>query len=160
MPLCYWLAYWAHHQAPVFVFWTLLLSHSQLSNQMFGWFFSHVSLIHRNQNFTPLKRELRQGEHEDLVENSHQAAGHCRSLLVSQLALVALHTDPGVESCSTQRRQIRSYESYPVCVWQLNVYGCFFWSFLLFTCIWGYFSEDHSDLQQPDLKPLRGGKKL
>lgn len=115
MPLCYRLADWAHHQAPVFVFWTLLLPHSQLSNQTFGWFPSHASLIHRNHNFTLLKRKLWQGEHEDLIEDSYQAAGHCRGFLVSQLAMVALHTDPGVKGCTTQRRQIRNWMLY--CIW-------------------------------------------
>lgn len=115
MPLRYWLADWAHHQPPMLVFWTLLLPHSQLSNQMFGWFPSRVSLIHRNQDFTLLQRKLWQGEHEDLIEDSHQAAGHCRSFLVPQLALVALHTDPGIQGCTTQGSQIRNCRLYCMC---------------------------------------------
>lgn len=108
VPLCYWLTDWGHHQAPVLVFWTLLFPHSQLSNQMFGWFPSRASLKHRHHNFTLLQRKIWQGEHEDFIEDGHQAAGHYGCFLVSQLALVALHTDPGIQGYTTQRRQIRN----------------------------------------------------
>lgn len=118
MPLCDRLADWAHHQAPVLVFWTLLLPHSQLTDKIFVWHPRRLHLIHTNYNFTLLQRKIWQREQEDFIEDSHKAAGHGRGFLVPRLAMVALHTDPGVQGCATEGSQISySYCSMCVCLY-------------------------------------------
>lgn len=62
-----------------------------------------MDIVDRYQNFTLLKRKVRQGEHEDLVEDGYQALGYCRGFLGPHLALVVLHTDLGIYGCKTEK---------------------------------------------------------
>lgn len=146
MPLRYGLAEWAHHQIPVCV----LLPHSQRTKQTLGGFPSLVSLIERHYNFTLLQRKLWQGEDENLIEDHQEAAFHCRGFLAPQLALVALHGDPGIHSWRTQRTLVGTMSSGRLC---LRLCASV-------TCIWASHSLVCCDLQQSDLEPLRRGKKL
>lgn len=109
---------------------------------MFGWFPGCVSLIHINQYFALLQGKLWQGEHEDLIEDSHQAAGHCRGFLVPQLALVTLHTDPGIQGCATKRGQLGICYT-TVCVLQYVCGFVFIFRFVIYLHLsvfqWGPF---------------------
>lgn len=102
VPLRNWLSDWVHHWGPVLVLWALLLPHTHLSDHLFGRPPRPASLVHGHQDFTLLQGELRQGEHEDLVEDRHQAASRRRRFLVPQLGLVALDADPGIQDWTAQ----------------------------------------------------------